>query len=407
MATNLATKRKSSGKQRFVNNAWVRILGQHRPAQQILQQVAQANSLPIQTRAQPVPIATDYILIDPALAVETIATAGQALPAMPTNGVGYAAFTPGQRYALLEWLSQPTEPAPPAFQQFYLAHLEVDLLEQMIEPDADDATLVIEEIARLQQSPAWQPHLGLARLRLLADWLAQDGSQLPAWLHDKSTPGGVLGIAMGLQALLDQPLEPQQLPLLMQHWLNRANTLSPTLLALRLSSLTATLGMDPLAYALQQVEDSARQPQPWHSQHRELRLALPQPDLRPILEPLLRDLLVMQDEGMGSMVDEIEETANPLPAATSAKTSAAKWQLVLEFGESRSDLFTFALTVAQQQPGYVALLDEDRRMVHRVHFQKNEMRRFWRLWEYVQSWSTTKVYLNGSEVNKWELYARL
>jgi len=400
----MATKRKSSGKQRFVNNSLVRVLGQHRPVQQVLQEVAQNSALPIQVRTAHVssamPATTDYILIDPALTIETVATAEQAAQTMPPMGVGYAAFTAGQRYALLQWLNQPTEPAPPAFQQFYLAQLEVGLLEQTSAIPLD-ATPVPVEIVRLQQSPAWHSHPGLARLRLLADWLAQDGRDLPTWLPEQSVSGPWLGVALGLQALLKQALVPQQLPMLLQQW--AIGTLpNNTLLTLRLSSLAATLGTDPLAYALAQVDEEARLPQPWRSQHRDLRLVLPQPNLRPSLEPLLRDLVVMQDETKNEPSPPVMDAGT-----TAAAKGTAKWQLVLEFGESRSDLFTFALTIAQQQAGYVALLDEDRRMVHRVHFQKSELRRFWRLWEYVQSWSTTKVYLNGNEVNKWELYARL
>ncbi len=404
----MATKRKSSGKQRFVNNPLVRILGQHRPAQQVLQQAAQNSALPIQVRATTLSPATsatsattDYILVDPALTLEVV-TAEQSAQPMPTSGVGYAAFTPSQRYALCQWLDQPTEPAPPAFQQFYLAHLEVSLLEQKSNVSID-APPVTAEIEQLQQSAAWQQHLGLARLRLLATWLAQDGRELARW-RQEAVPGGVLGVALGMQALLRQPLQPEQLPMLLHHWARELSAPSGALLALRFSSLVTTLGMDPLAYALGQVAEEVHQPQPWRSQHRDLRIALPQPDLRPILEPLLRDLVVMQDEGMNNQRVPVMEAA---VEKTFTTKSAAQWQLVLEFGESRSDFFTFALTVAQQQPGYVALLDEDRRMVHRVHFQRNEMRRFWRLWEYVQSWSTTKVYLNGNEVNKWELYARL
>jgi len=403
----MATKRKSSGKQRFVNNSLVRVLGQHRPAQQVLQAVTQNSALPIQVRATTLsPTATDYILIDPALTIETVATSEQSAQTLPPIGVGYAAFTPGQRYALLQWLNQPTAAAPPVFQQFYLAHLEVGFLEQTSQL-ALDGTPVAEEIVRLQQSPAWQSHLGLARLRLLAEWLEQDGRDLPTWLHEQAAPGPLLGVALGLQALLGQALAPQQLPMLLHHW--HIETLpNRALLTLRLSSLAATLGTEPLAYALAQVDESARLPQPWRSQHRDLRFALPQPDVRPILEPLLRDLVVMQDATRDeASLPVAEVTVNRAATGKSTAKPTAKWQLVLEFGESRSDLFTFALTVAQQQPGYVALLDEDRRMVHRVHFQKNEMRRFWRLWEYVQSWSTTRVYLNGDEVNKWELYARL
>ncbi|RIK27067.1 MAG: hypothetical protein DCC55_39615, partial [Chloroflexi bacterium] len=70
---------------------------------------------------------------------------------------------------------------------------------------------------------------------------------------------------------------------------------------------------------------------------------------------------------------------------------------MLEFGHSRSELFRFALSIAQRMPGFSQLLDENRKLVYRVIFKKSEMRNFWRLWDYVQSWSSTHIYLNGQE----------
>ena len=388
----MATKRKASNKQ-LISNPLVRILGQHASAQQVLQQVAERGDLPIIIRRGSVPTPVDYSLIDPVLAFEP-PTAGQPAGAAPPTGVGYAAFTPGQRYMLLQWLNAPVAPAPPAFQQFYLAQLEVGLLEP------NRRAQVIAELQQLQAAPSWQDHSGLARLRLLAYWLTQDGSGLAAWLGAVRAPGPLVGVALGLQALLNVALQPAQLPHLFQQWSVDAVLPSQALLTLRLSSLAATLGREPLAYALAQLGEAAQQPQPWRSQHREIRIALPQPDLRPVVEPLLRDLATMTVE-TADLQDDMVDADNGDDA------SAPGWQLVLEFGESRSDFFALALSAAQKQPGYLALMDENRRLLHRVHFQKGEVRRFWRLWDYVQSWSTTKVYINGDEISKWELYGRL
>lgn len=395
----MATKQNVSSKQQIVRNPLVRIAGESAPARQVLQEAAQGGALPLLTRssgtASTAPVATmDYTLIDPALALEVPTTATATGAALPPSGAGYAAFTPSQRYDLLQWLNAPTAPAPPAFQQFYLAQLEVGLLEPK------RRTQVVAELRHLQDAPSWQHHMGLARLRLLAYWLAQDGSGLAAWLGAEGGPASLLGVALGLQALLNVALQPQQLPLLFQQWFADVALPGQALLALRLSSLAATLACEPLAYALAQLGDAARQPQPWRSQHRDLRIALPQPDLRPVVEPLLRDLLTVTV----ASVDAQDEMAS---AANEDELSTPGWQLVLEFGESRSDFFALALNAAQKQPGYLALMDENRRLIHRVHFQKGEVRRFWRLWDYVQSWSTTKVYINGDEISKWELYGRL
>lgn len=388
----MATKRKASNKQ-VINNPLVRILGQHAPAQQVLQQAAERGDLPITIRHGSAPSPVDYSLIDPVLALEPPPT-GQPASAAPPTGAGYAAFTPSQRYMLLQWLNAPATPAPPAFQQFYLAQLEVGLLE------SNRRAQVIAELQQLQAAPSWQHHSGLARLRLLAYWLTRDGSGLAAWLGAEGAPSPLSGVALGLQALLNVALQPPQLPLLFQQWSVDAALPSQALLTLRLSSLAATLGREPLAYALAQLGEAAQQPQPWRSQHREIRMALPQPDLRPVVEPLLRDLTTITVE-TADRQDEMVDADNADDASTPG------WQLVLEFGESRSDFFALALSAAQKQPGYLALMDENRRLIHRVHFQKGEVRRFWRLWDYVQSWSTTKVYINGDEISKWELYGRL
>jgi len=391
----MATKRKLSNKPALVDNPLVRILGQHRAAHEVVQQAAQKSTLPIGIQSSVAPPSADYTLIDSALATEPTPT--QPVPALPPTGAGYAAFTPSQRHALLQWLNQPEKPAPPAFQQFYLAQLEVGLLE------TQTRAAVEAEVQHLLVAPAWRHHLGLVRLRLLADWLAQDGPRLAEWLGTEQVPGPLLGIALGLQALLQQPLQPQQLPTLFRAWSMGAALPSNALLALRLSSLANTLGCDPLAYALAQLPEDAQQARPWRTQHRDLRIALPQPDLRPILEPLLRDL-TLKGEKSGDGEDTIQPASDD---DTGDDPTTPGWQLVLEFGESRSDFFDIALDAARAQPGYLALMDEDRRMVHRVHFRKGEVRRFWRLWDYVQSWSNTKVYLNGDEISKWELYGRL
>lgn len=397
----MSTKRKSSrqaAKIHLLDNPLVRILGQHAPAHEVLQQADQSHAFPLVIRPVTTTPTTDYTLIDPALTVLPPLSGATAVDAMPPTNVGYAAFTPKQRAALLYWLNQPTEPAPVAFQQFYLAHLEVGLLE------AKQLPRIVAEVQRLQGAVAWQQQTGLMRLHLLTHWLTQDGVALAAWLGSEQAtgamPGSLAGVALGMQALLNQPLQPQQLPALLQQWSLTTALPSQALLTLRLSSLAATLGQEPLAYALERLGEPARQPQPWRTQHRDLRFALPQPDVRPVIEPLLRDLTLMQEEAHAAVDLDAEASSDDTP-------DAAGWQLVLEFGESRSDFFTFALELAQRLPGYVALMDEDRHLIHRIHFRKGEVRHFWRLWEYVQSWSSVKVYLNGDEINKFELYGRL
>ena len=412
------------------SNPLVRIAGKATPANLVWQQVVQQATLPIQARPPLSAEAADESLIDPTLAVEMaqdIAVEEQRVP----PGTGYAAFTPRQRAALLSWLDQPTAAAPAAFQQLYLAHLEVDLFVAFTASSSQVPPItspqILAELTQLQSAPAWQQQLALPRLRLLAYWLMQDGPGLANWQSEGLVPASLLGIALGMQALLQCALQSEQLPLLFHQWSLAQRSVTqgpegstaPALFALRLSSLNSTLGEDVLAYALAQLGEAAHQVQPWRASHRALRFALPQPNLRPVLEPLLRELVVPEDPGHKSTTHDDSGAANNggVPASRAAAgpvidepdEPAAKesWRLILEFGESRAYSFEQVLRLARRQKGYVALMDEDRKLIHRVYFRRGELPRFWRLWDYVQSWSNTRVYLDGEEINKWDLYTRL
>ncbi len=78
--------------------------------------------------------------------------------------------------------------------------------------------------------------------------------------------------------------------------------------------------------------------------------------------------------------------------------------LILEFSQSRSEYFDYVLQLAQRQSEFAQLMDEDRRLVYRVRFRKDKLRSFWRIWEYVQNWSSTKVYVNGEEIEHWKIW---
>lgn len=361
-------------------------------AREILRSHAQQGDLPLVISQVREPLDEDYTQID-----QRLSLADDLQLATLSTGLGYAGLTPGQRRQFLQWLDEPTTSAPPLFQQLYLAYLEVALLE-----GPAYATAARQELQELASAAPWQEHEGLARATLLGFWLAQDGAGLARWLIEtRVTPAPLLGVALGWQALLKQPLQVAQAGLLLDRW--GITTLAPNdaVLLLRLHSLTTYLGTEPLAHALSCVGAAAQQVQPWRASHRDLRLALPQPDLRPVLEPLLRDLAEGLDQANALLPERhtaAEEDAEPTQAEDLG------WHLVLEFGQSRSELFAFALTIAQRLPGFSQILDENRKLIYRVLFKKSEMRQFWRLWDYVQGWSSTSVYLNGAEVEKWKVY---
>ena len=89
----------------------------------------------------------------------------------------------------------------------------------------------------------------------------------------------------------------------------------------------------------------------------------------------------------------------PLPASELEKA-----HLIVEFGASRSDVFNYVLRQAQKQPGFQQIMDENRHIIYRVPFRRSEMRRFWHLWDYVQGWATTRVYCDGRQLDKWQIY---
>ena len=194
------------------------------------------------------------------------------------------------------------------------------------------------------------------------------------------------------------------------------------MLRLRLDSLQTALGAEPLAHALAALGDAAKTPVPWRCQHRDLRLAFPQPNVRGVLQPLLDDLLTLMDEAEDSSSSSeprrrgdhrrvAAAVAPPAKAPSRSKKEPSppaseleKAHIIVEFGASRSDVFAYVLRQAQKQPGFQQIMDENRHIVYRVPFRRSEMRRFWQLWEYVQGWATTRVYCDGRQLDKWQIY---
>jgi hypothetical protein len=129
------------------------------------------------------------------------------------------------------------------------------------------------------------------------------------------------------------------------------------------------------------------------------------------LEPTLRDLLSVADLddeasvpiGNLASIDTSQPTSSQ-EEASQPSLEELGWRLILEFGSNRSEYFDYVLIQAQKLAGYSQLMDEDRRIVYRIIFRKSEMRRFWRLWDYVHGWTSTRVYLNGEELEKWKVW---
>lgn len=393
---------------------FVRIVGRDKSVGELLQQDLSADR---QTRVRVLHAGNssnfDYAQIDPELTVAK--PLGETPVTPPQTRVGYAGLTPEQRYQMLKWCSNPLATAPQVIRQLYLAQLETTLFDSHVKQQQ-----ALQQLQHLLASSTWHHHEGASRAVLLGFWLYENPNQFTSWLARGELAPSMMGIALGQLAMMNGQLSPALFAAVANLWHKPSapggDTLplqlpSTALLSLRLSSLTSSLNQEPLAYALDQLSDQALEPQTWRSNHRELRLAVPQPDLKPVLQPLLLEAVgearrtAPVENGTASGGAQ-RTSRDPAEEHGANQTSGDRdsWRLVLEFGQSRSEYFDFALFRARQRPDYTQIMDEDRNLIHRVIFTKSEMRHFWALWEYVQSWSTTRVFLNGEELEKTRVY---
>ena len=371
-------------------NPYVRLIERDATASAALAQAAQGSDgsfrlLPLPTAANN---ADDYTQIDPALPLAR----DDAALADPLPHTSYAGMNPAQRRRFANWLAAPEMAAPVAFRRLYLAWLEIALFEEERRAGAT------AELFSLLAARGWRGESSLAQSALLAAWLAQLGEPLSA--------ACALALAQGWN-LRTSALE------------NFDAQNDAGLLQLRISSLTSTLGAEPLAWALahsypspkgtDETTDGKTDAQdarpgavwlPWHTIHRSLRLLLPQFDLRAALEPRLAELFA----GLPVAAAQPPPKAVAAGAADGTATPPSEWTLILEFGNSRSQHYEYVTHLARKQTGYQLLMDETRQLIHRIRFRKRNLRQFWRLWAYVESWSSTHVYVNGEEVQKWNVF---
>jgi hypothetical protein len=423
----------------FTTHPLARVAGRDAPLHTLLPIAAvRLHTRGITLRAAGVDPLDDYAQIDPTLdqmAAEDLSKLHFDRSAWPADGLGYGGFGPEARSRFLLWLDAPEHEAPSSFHTLYLAHVESALIAAIA---ADDRALLEQAVAALRALepwPQWAQSEQRARTLLLAYLLLGDGVRLRDWLVEGQVPPAVAGVALGWQAHLNVPITPAEVLAVARRWGIIDDALDEGVVTLRLRTLTESLGVDPLTAALRAVapapapvrpsvpvaeagesaevdaDQSADQatdaraapeattwpgePRGWRCAHRDLRLAFAQPDVEPWLAPVLAELL-----------DDVPLAGAPAAVATEevSESEAGGWTLILEFGHSRSEYFEFALKQAQRLPGYSALLNEQRHVVHRVHFKKSEMRRFWQLWEYAMNWAETHVYLNGKELEKWKIY---
>jgi hypothetical protein len=376
--------------------SWIRIAGRDAPAGAILADAAATGAITkLHFATAPDPDAEDDSLIDPLLE-----RAPEPSMDAPPDLANYAAFSPGQRTAFLAWLRTSDAPAPPAFLAVALAHLEIGLFAPQTALPARNQLLLLHENA------AWHREPALERTLLLYGYLTDFDPPMREWLFNTNFLPEHWGLILGWQARLAIPLSEQQLPALIRAWGLAPADNDPDATRRHIYSLRENLGKDPLRYAHDDIYDASFTPeetcQPWLGAHRQVRLRIPQPNLRPVLEPLLRDMLKVRDVAPALATKHVAKDEST--ASAEAPMKEAGWHLILEFGQSRSEYFDFALTLAQRIDSFSQLVDEDRKVVYRVMFQKDKLRDFWRLWNYVEKWSSTRVYVRGEEIEKWKVW---
>lgn len=387
---------KSIGAVEAPDRLYVRIAGRHATAREVLARAQAAlEALGIRCERPTESLADDYAQIDPMLVRTPAPPTERLLP--PAPDTGYAGLSSAQRAAFVQWLHEPKAEAPPAFHRLLLAHMETALVEAVADEDVSALRALTGEVLGLD-SPPWRKSEACARTLLLALRLANLPHAWEEWICRGAAHVATVGLALGQQALAGAPLSAEEALTVARLWKITENPPPVAVVALRLGTLGEALGAPPLAAALERAGERVQQPRPFRASHRDLRLAFAQPDLRPQLEPLLAELFALPQEKFAAVA--VAEVA----AAVESGKPADKWNLVLEFGDSRSEYFEFALHQAQKQPGYSILLDEQRHIVYRIVFRRSEIRRFWALWEYVQGWANTRVYLNGVEMEKWKVY---
>lgn len=388
-------------------NPYIRLLGRDVPASVALAQAAGQPDAPF--RLAPLPgIArpdSDYTQVDPTLPLAR----DDASVADPLPNTSYAGMNPVQRRRFANWLTTPEMAAPLAFRRLYLAWLESALFEE------ERRAAATAHIFSLLAAGGWRGESALAQTALLAGWLAQSGPLIaqaicpaisPAISHSHP-PAWALTVGAGWLAQLDEPLHAESALALAEGWNLHDPALhnfhletDGTLLQLRITSLANSLGADPLAWALAHTDGSDRW-LPWRAVHRDLRLLVPQIDLRPLLEPRLRELFASLPARTVLLPAEVVQAEK---SDTETVPTPNEWYLILEFGSSRSQHYDYAIHLARKQAGYQLLMDETRQLIHRVRFRKRNMRQFWRLWAYVESWSSTRVYVDGKEIQKWNVF---
>lgn len=430
----------------LTSNAFARIVGRNAPLHWLLVKAADALAArAITVRPPHIDPLEDYAQIDPSLArlpVDELPRTHFHGTDGPANGLGYVGFDAEARSRFLLWLDHPERDAPTSFQTLYLAHIESALVEAAATDDTRTIEQVIATLRALEVWPHWRRHAQRARTLLFAYLLLGDGAQIGAWLAEGFPTQPVADVALGWQALLGARLTPAVVLGLARLWDIADEKLDVAVVALRLRSLTEDMGVDPLTYALRAALPGAALPgavlpgaalpeaivpdevvpeaaarvqaqqsgpggavaaaaaaKPWRSAHRDLRVDFVQLEMKPWIAPLLAELL---DDV--PRTDAADAAVSVPQAATEAEATTGEWTLILEFQHSRSEYFELALKQAQRLSGYSALVDENRHVVHRVLIKKAEMRRFWQLWDYVMSWSGTRVYVNGVELDKWKIY---
>ncbi|MBN1887795.1 MAG: TerB N-terminal domain-containing protein [Thermoflexales bacterium] len=312
----------------------------------------------------------------------------------PPRRVSFAQLDEGQRWVYLDWLTRREGLPGLGYAYLYLYGLEAGLFGRQPAAACTEIQRVFDECQDtvFQAQAAFDVALG-GWLMSNADFFAWTVSRM-AW------DGPYAGFLLWLQARLGLGLTPHQILSLSP----ACGCTPPTrpgerlgeCVQIGLSAFEENAGV-PLLQHFVQALAGQEQPLEIRLANPAARFSLPAVDLlaHEPFQQAVRDLVAMAGR---------EADASNLPAPDLAEGQAApasqqgrEWYAVIEFDDPPSSYLDRIVTFAQKQPGYSKLLDEKRRLVHRVIFGRAQTRSFWQLLNMVRSWKSTRVYVNGEE----------
>ncbi len=377
-----------------VKKSHVRLAGRDLSIGQL---IAAWGSTPAGRQGPPIQLTAPLDLDDPGLILPRLRLSQPKRPQdvpQPGRRVSFAQLDEEQRWVYLDWLMRREQMAGLGYAYLYLYGLEAGLFDRQPAVICTEIQRVFSECqdAAFQAQAAFDVALGA--------WLIRDADAFAWSIERLAWDGPYAGSLLWMQASLGLEAAPRQLLSLSPvcGYVPQTPPGGPLdeCVQIGLVAFEENVGhsllkhfVRPLAGQVMPLEIRLANPA--------ARFSLPAVDLL-AHEPFrqaISDIVTMADR-------EAEASQSPPPGlagdeSTPAGRKERDWYAVIEFGESASEQFGQVVAFAQKQAGYRKLLDEKRQLVHRVIFNRRDLRQFWQLLDKVRAWKSTCVYVNGEE----------